>query len=69
MNDRSKEQEKKPVFHERNPNAAPRELGDEGLPVFNAREMVGDGVQALITLDGQTYVLRITRQGKLILTK
>ena len=38
-------------------------------PAYDARDLVRDGVQARILLDGQTYVLRITRAGKLILTK
>lgn len=37
--------------------------------IHDARELVPDGVSALIDLDGQVYVLRITRAGKLILTK
>lgn len=36
---------------------------------YDARELVKDGVQACIILDGQQYFLRITRAGKLILTK
>ena len=39
------------------------------LPTYDARNLVGNGVQARIILDGQTYFLRITRAGKLILTK
>ena len=43
---------------------------NEDLPTYDAREMVGkNGVQACIVLDGTTYFLRITRAGKLILTK
>ncbi|NSX54276.1 hemin uptake protein HemP [Parasulfitobacter algicola] len=41
----------------------------QSLPSYNARSLVGDGVQAHIVLDNQLYVLRITRAGKLILTK
>ncbi|WP_299507555.1 hemin uptake protein HemP [uncultured Roseobacter sp.] len=41
----------------------------ENLPAYNAREIVGKGTQARLVLDGQTYFLRITRAGKLILTK
>lgn len=37
-------------------------------PVYDAREMTRDGVAAIV-LDGQVYTLRITRAGKLILTK
>ncbi|MGR3273441.1 hemin uptake protein HemP [Thalassococcus profundi] len=36
---------------------------------FDARELIRNGVKAEIVLDGQTYTLRITRAGKLILTK
>ena len=39
------------------------------LPTYDARVLVQDGVQAQIVLDNQVYVLRITRAGKLILTK
>ena len=41
----------------------------EGLETYDARDLVKDGVQASIILDDQTYYLRITRAGKLILTK
>lgn len=39
------------------------------LDTYDARDLVGDGVQARIVLDDQVYFLRITRAGKLILTK
>ena len=54
---------------------APWSPGRPGTPVpatppeHDARALTGGGVEARIHLDGQTYVLRITRQGKLILTK
>ena len=35
----------------------------------DARVLVSGGVTAEISLDGEIYVLRITKQGKLILTK
>ncbi|KHA53967.1 hemin uptake protein HemP [Sulfitobacter geojensis] len=35
----------------------------------DARTLIGAGDQAKIVLDGVVYVLRITRAGKLILTK
>ena len=41
----------------------------KSIDTYNARELVKDGVQACILLDDQTYYLRITRAGKLILTK
>ena len=39
------------------------------MDTYDARDLVKDGVQACIVLDGQAYYLRITRAGKLILTK
>ncbi len=39
------------------------------LPAYDARDLTGNGDQAHIILGDQTYVLRITRAGKLILTK
>ncbi|GHF69612.1 hemin uptake protein HemP [Seohaeicola zhoushanensis] len=39
------------------------------LPAYDARMLTQDGNQAQIVLDGQVYTLRITRAGKLILTK
>lgn len=39
------------------------------LPVHCAQTLTQGGNLALIQLEGQTYTLRITRQGKLILTK
>ncbi|MEM1073379.1 MAG: hemin uptake protein HemP [Pseudomonadota bacterium] len=50
----------------------PQPANAEDLPkiaAYDARDLVRDGVQANIVLDGQVYVLRITRAGKLILTK
>lgn len=38
-------------------------------PHHDARVLTAGGVEAEIRLDGVRYVLRITRQGKLILTK
>lgn len=49
--------------------------GDDGrippdsIPKFRAQDLTGDGTRAEIDLDGQVYTLRITRAGKLILTK
>ena len=39
------------------------------LPAHDARALTQGGHLAQIELDGQTYTLRITKQGKLILTK
>ncbi|AXC50949.1 hemin uptake protein HemP [Paracoccus suum] len=44
-------------------------MGDALLPRHDARGLTAGGNLAAICLDGQTYTLRITRQGKLILTK
>lgn len=38
-------------------------------PEHDARRLTDGGVEARIVLDGTSYVLRITRLGKLILTK
>lgn len=39
------------------------------LPTHDANDLTFGGNQALITLNDQVYTLRITRAGKLILTK
>ena len=39
------------------------------IPTYDARDLIKTGTTALIHLDGQIYTLRITRAGKLILTK
>jgi len=39
------------------------------LPSYAARDLTEGGDLAQIVLDDQTYTLRITRAGKLILTK
>ncbi|MCC5975694.1 MAG: hemin uptake protein HemP [Rubellimicrobium sp.] len=39
------------------------------LPVHDAEDLTGSSGQAHIRLGCQTYTLRITRAGKLILTK
>lgn len=38
-------------------------------PLHDATTLTAGGTQALIRLNDQIYTLRITRQGKLILTK
>lgn len=38
-------------------------------PTHDARDLIGETGQARIVLDGVPYSLRITRAGKLILTK
>ncbi len=48
------------------PAHAPRH---DPLPLYDARDLTAGGTQARILLDGQVYALRITRAGKLILTK
>ena len=39
------------------------------IDTYCARDLIRQGAQACIMLDGQHYFLRITRAGKLILTK
>ena len=39
------------------------------VPAYDVRELITEGSQACLVLDGQRYYLRITRMGKLILTK
>lgn len=39
------------------------------LPVYDAEALTAGGTTAQIVLQGQHYLLRITRAGKLILTK
>ena len=40
-----------------------------GLPTYDARILTKGQLSAQIVLDGQVYTLRITKAGKLILTK
>ena len=42
---------------------------DDTLPLYEAKDLTNGGVLARIKLEDQLYVLRITRAGKLILTK
>ncbi len=52
------------------PLPAPRSPHEpEEIECYDVRELIRNGVQATLTLDGQCYTLRITRAGKLILTK
>jgi hemin uptake protein HemP len=41
----------------------------QDAPTHNAKDLMAGGDQAWIMLAGQTYLLRVTRAGKLILTK
>jgi len=45
------------------------ECGRESCPCHSARGLTAGGREAIIELDGKRYTLRITRAGKLILTK
>lgn len=47
----------------------PQQASTPTLPVYAARDLTQGGELAQIVLDNQTYTLRITRAGKLILTK
>lgn len=55
--------------HEARPLTRPVTAPTESTPLHDARHLTRGGVQARIVLDGQVYALRITRAGKLILTK
>jgi hemin uptake protein HemP len=54
--------------HPRLPQTIDRPQTDSE-PAWNARDLTAGGQLATIVLDGQAYFLRITRAGKLILTK
>ena len=45
------------------------ECARETCPCHSARGLTAGGREAIIELDGKRYTLRITRAGKLILTK
>jgi hemin uptake protein HemP len=51
--------------------AAPPPVGGaaRALPAHDVRQLMRNGTQAVLMLDGIAYSLRITRAGKLILTK
>ncbi|WP_435138877.1 hemin uptake protein HemP [Pseudopelagicola sp. nBUS_19] len=53
-------------FHSAKETMAP---APNTLPTYNAEDLTKGGDQAHIVLGDQTYTLRITRAGKLILTK
>jgi len=50
-------------------SAQPKMSAPQSLPTYAARDLTEQGELAQIVLDDQTYTLRITRAGKLILTK
>ncbi len=43
--------------------------GEHSLPTYDANDLTKGGIQAQIVLQDKVYTLRITRAGKLILTK
>jgi|TARA_B110000977_G_scaffold108356_1_gene141045 hemin uptake protein HemP len=47
----------------------PRQTRAPNIPIYSAYDLMQDGDVAQIVLGDQTYTLRITRAGKLILTK
>ena len=49
--------------------APPAQTAPPTIPTYLARDLTQTGHLAQIILDDQTYTLRITRAGKLILTK
>lgn len=50
-------------------SAPPEQRAAPTLPTYSARDLTQGGEMAYIVLGDQTYNLRITRAGKLILTK
>ena len=52
-----------------NASAATQDFAPQAIPVHDAVSLTSGGQVAHIQLHGQTYALRITRAGKLILTK
>ncbi len=51
------------------PDTTPPPARQTKAPIYDANRLVGEDQTALIVLDDKTYTLRITRAGKLILTK
>ncbi len=51
------------------PQPTPAHYPGESIPVHDAQTLTRGAGQARIVLDGKVYQLRITRAGKLILTK
>ncbi|MBY4893075.1 hemin uptake protein HemP [Rhodobacteraceae bacterium N5(2021)] len=51
------------------PDRTPPVTRPTGTPIYDAQRLVGTQGTATIVLDDKTYTLRITRAGKLILTK
>ncbi len=51
------------------PDPAALTLPADAAPVHDARALTANAGVARLILDGQVYTLRITRAGKLILTK
>lgn len=45
------------------------ERPEQTTPIYDANDLTQGGITANIALHGQIYTLRITRAGKLILTK
>lgn len=50
-------------------SAPPKQTPAPVLPTYSARDLTQDGDTAHLVLGDQVYTLRITRAGKLILTK
>jgi hemin uptake protein HemP len=57
------------AFRSPAPQTETRPARPAATPVHDARRLTGPDRTGHILLDGQVYVLRITRAGKLILTK
>ncbi len=52
-----------------NPPDRPAEPAKPARPVFDVRDLLGDGREAIIVHQGEHYRLRVTANDKLILTK
>jgi hemin uptake protein HemP len=60
----------RPAVEARGAGWAPeRRTEPAGPPAHDAEDLTRGGREALIRFRGQVYTLRITRQGKLLLTK
>lgn len=51
------------------PDTTPPPAPRPSAPIYDAQRLVGPDQTAQIVLDDKTYTLRVTRAGKLILTK
>ena len=50
-------------------DCTPERHFNDGTAIYDAKDLIKNGTKAEIVLNEQVYILRITRAGKLILTK